>query len=178
MKTGKPMRAKPPAPFATRSDIDRYFSGERIECLLCGRFFRRLGGHLPPVHRVGVNEYRRRFGLPWSRGLISAASLASSGWTDKRKSKAARLARGSRFFELAHQSSRRELAPFLKAEAIQHLGIDTRTSSGAFEEQVRSLFDRGLSDRRIARELAVGASTVNRRTKHWRASMREQRQHL
>jgi hypothetical protein len=166
-----PMRAKPPTPFTTRREIDRYFSGETIECLLCGRRFRRLGRHLPPAHGVSVNEYRLRFGLPWSRGLTSAASLAASGWTAERKAQAKRLARRSRFFELAHLTSRRKIAPFVKAEAIEHLGIDPRTLSEAFKEQVRTLFDRGLSDRAIARKLAVSTSTVNRRTKRWRDNM-------
>jgi len=34
------MRAKPPAAFKTRSDIARYFGGNTIECLICGRRFK------------------------------------------------------------------------------------------------------------------------------------------
>lgn len=48
---------------------------------------------------MSVDEYRTRFGLPWSRGLTSAASVASSGRTDERKAKARKLARINRFFE-------------------------------------------------------------------------------
>lgn len=161
------MRAKHP-PFATRHDVDRYLGGETIECLLCGQHFRRLGGHLRAAHGVSANEYRSSFGLPWARGLISAASVAASGWTEKRKTEARRLALGSRFFELAHTTPRRELAPFLKSEAVKHLGIDPSILSTSFERRVRILFEKGLSDRAIARELRVGASTVNRRTRHLR----------
>jgi hypothetical protein len=74
----------------------------------------------------------------------------------------------SRFFDLAHTKPRRELAPFLKSEAVQHLGIDPSILTASFEQRVRFLFDKGLTDRAIARELSVGASTVNRRTKRWR----------
>ncbi|HEY3617301.1 MAG TPA: MucR family transcriptional regulator [Candidatus Sulfotelmatobacter sp.] len=152
----------------SRRDIDRYFSGKKIECLLCGRRFRRLGRHLAAKHDMSVNEYRSRFGLPWTRGLTSAASLASSGWTEERKARARSLARRSRFFELAHLTRHRELAPFLKKEGIQRLGIGARTLSKTFEGRVRNLFEKGHSDRAIARALNVGASTVNRRTKYWR----------
>src|SRR5438876_708758 len=55
---------------------------------------------------MSVDEYRSRFGLPWSRGLTSAASVASSGWTDERKAKARKLARKNRFFERAHLTRR------------------------------------------------------------------------
>src|SRR4030088_275157 len=65
-------------------------------------------------HGIAADDYKRRFGLPWSRGLTSAASLANSGWTDERKAKTRKLARQSRFFKLAHLTPRRELAPFLK----------------------------------------------------------------
>ena len=62
--------------------------------------------------------------FPGHVGLTSAASLANSGWTDERKAKARKLARKSQFFKLAHLSPRREFAPFLKAEAVEHLGAN------------------------------------------------------
>jgi hypothetical protein len=37
-------RAKTPPAFKTRRDIERYFGGKTIECLLCMQRFRRLGG--------------------------------------------------------------------------------------------------------------------------------------
>jgi predicted transcriptional regulator len=92
------MRAKMPSAFRTRRHIERYFSGDTIECLICGRHFKRLQTHLAAKHGVAADDYKRRFGLPWTRGLTSAASLANSGWTDERKAKARRLARRSRFF--------------------------------------------------------------------------------
>jgi len=75
-------------------------------------------------HGIAADDYKKRFGLPWTRGLTSAASLANSGWTDERKAKARKLARKSQFFKLAHLTPRREFAPFLKAEAVEHLGAN------------------------------------------------------
>ena len=122
------MRAHPQRyVFKTRRDIERYFAGKTIECLLCGRRFRRLWMHLVAKHGMSANEYRERFGLPWTRGLTSAASAASSGWTEKRKAKARQLARRTQFFKRAHLAPRRSFAPSQKMEAIRHLGINPRT---------------------------------------------------
>src|SRR5271170_1752534 len=88
--------------FQTRREVERYFSGKTIKCLLCGRQFRRLWGHLAAKHDMTVDDYRWQFGLPWSRGLTSAASSAASGWSPARKKKARKVAQQSRFFELAH----------------------------------------------------------------------------
>src|SRR5262249_1001891 len=105
----------------------------------------------------------KQFGLPWTRGLTSATSLANSGWTDARKAKARRIARKSRFFELAHLTPRREFAPFLKAEAVEHLGANAKAFGKKFDLQVRALAVQGLSIRAIARVLNVAHTTVLKR---------------
>jgi ROS/MUCR transcriptional regulator protein len=164
------MRAKTPQAFKTRRDIDRYFSGDTIECLICGRHFQRLQTHLATKHGIAADDYKKRFGLPWTRGLTSAASLAKSGWTDERKARARKLARKSRFFKLAHLTPRRELAPFLKAEAVEHLGVNATPYGEKFDAQVRVLAEKGLSARAIARVLKVDHTTVLERVKQRRKS--------
>ena len=155
-------------PFRTRQEIERYFNSETIECLLCGRRFRRLGQHLAARHDVSVDEYRRRYGLPWSRGLTSAASRNASGWNPERKEKAKKIAQNSRFFELAHPARRREPAPFLKQQSVKNLGSHAAGFDEAFEEKVMDLFHEELSDAAIARVLKVGRATVAKRTMRWR----------
>ncbi len=159
------IRSKRTAVFRTRREIERYFGGDTIECLICGRHFKRLHTHLAAKHGMAVDEYKRRFGLPWTRGLTSATSLANSGWTDERKAKARKLARKTRFFRLAHLTPRRELAPFLKTEAVEHLGVNAKPFRAKFDAQVRALAKQGLSVRGIARALKVAHSTVLERTK-------------
>jgi hypothetical protein len=162
------IRAKTSPAFKTRRDIERYFSGDTIECLICGRHFKRLQTHLIARHGVAADDYKRRFGLPWSRGLTSAASLANSGWTDERKAKARKLARQSRFFKLAHLTPWRELAPFLKAEAVEHLRVSANPFGEKFDARVRALAEKGLSIRAIARVLKVAHTTVLERIKRRR----------
>jgi hypothetical protein len=162
------MRAKPPAAFKTRSDIARYFGGNAIECLICGRRFKRLHTHLAAKHGMAADDYKKRFGLPWTRGLTSATSLANSGWTDERKAKARKLAQKSRLFDLAHSMPRRELAPFLKTEAVEHLGVNAQAFGGKFDARVRALAQKGLGIRAIARVLKVAHTTVLERIKRSR----------
>ena len=162
------VQSRTPSPFRTRAEIDRYFSGQSIRCLLCGLHFRRLAMHLAVKHDTSADEYRVLFGLPWTRGLTSGASHATSGWTTARKLVAQRSALESQFFKLAHLNNRRRIPPFLKAEAVKNL-LNQRTLNAKFERQVVRFFHEGLSDRAIARMLGVGASTVNRRTKLLRA---------
>jgi hypothetical protein len=137
------IRSKRAPVFRTRREIERYFGGDTIECLICGRHFKRLHTHLAAKHGMAVDEYKRRFGLPWTRGLTSATSLANSGWTDERKAKAREVAEKSQFFKFAHLTARRELAPFLKAEAIEHLGVNAKAVGKKFDERVRALAAKG-----------------------------------
>jgi hypothetical protein len=157
--------------FQTRSEVERYFGGKTITCLICGGRYGRLSYHLAAKHGMTTDQYKARFGLPWSRGLISALSLANSGWDSKRRAKASRLARKTKFFKFAHMNGeRRKLAPFLRAEALKHLGSHAVGFGKKFESRVWTLFRRGLTDASIAEMLDVNTMTVNRRTKQWRKS--------
>lgn len=163
------MRKPSQQSFRTRREVERYFSGATIKCLLCGKRYRRLAFHLAAKHAMTADEYKGRFGLPWSRGLISAESLAKSGWDDDRKANARRLARKTKFFTFARRTERRrEVAPFLKAEALKHLGAHAVGFGSKFELRVSKLFRRGLTDAAIAKILNVNRATVNQRTRKWR----------
>jgi hypothetical protein len=65
--------------FQTEEEIARYFAGDRIVCLLCGRSLRRVSVHVQKIHGIDEDAYRVRFGLPLSRGLVSDASLEAYG---------------------------------------------------------------------------------------------------
>lgn len=57
--------------FATMAEVDAYLSGNLIQCLECGHFFRSLARHLKQ-HGFDADQYREKFGIPWGRGLISS----------------------------------------------------------------------------------------------------------
>lgn len=55
----------------TPEEVRAYFTGDEIVCLICGRRMSRLSRHLRSAHKIGPEEYRHRYGLPWGRGLVS-----------------------------------------------------------------------------------------------------------
>jgi hypothetical protein len=164
-------------PFRTREEVDRYLGGRKIQCLICGKCFGRLGYHLAVKHSITADEYKGRFGLPWTRGLTSAQSCANSGWTEARRAEARKLARESQFFKYAHLSARREAPEFLKVEMPKHLGYHATGFGKEFDARVRALYSQGLSHDGIAKVLAVHRTTVNRRTKQWRIARQVRSSH-
>lgn len=155
-------------PFRTRQEVERYFSGKTIKCLVCGKRFGRLSFHLAAKHGMSTDEYKNRFGLPWTRGLTSAQSHGNSGWTEARRAKARKMARKSKFFKYAHPSPRRQAPEFLKLETQKNLGPNAAGFGKSFASLVRTLFLQGLTDDAIAKALDVHRMTVNRRTRQWR----------
>jgi len=57
--------------FSSYDDIQNYFSGDEITCLLCGNGFVSLAKHLSAIHRMTSDEYKVKFDLPLSRGLVT-----------------------------------------------------------------------------------------------------------
>lgn len=70
-------RKLPPAPpgfpwtgkFTQVKEIREYFDHEKLQCLLCGREYHNLGLHITGGHKISHDEYKARFGIPWSYGL-------------------------------------------------------------------------------------------------------------
>lgn len=64
--------------FQSMQEVDDYLSGPVIVCLICGKRLQRLQGHLQAAHDATPGEYQAEFGIPFSRGLVSAPSAARS----------------------------------------------------------------------------------------------------
>jgi len=50
--------------------------GEKIQCHICGKWFRAIGPHAAQKHAMSADEYREEFGFNRSTGLVSTASRA------------------------------------------------------------------------------------------------------
>ena len=61
-------------PFKNKEDIENYFKGDKIQCLICEKYFKALGTHLYKTHHINVDQYKKKFGLPWSRGLCGCVT--------------------------------------------------------------------------------------------------------
>jgi hypothetical protein len=110
--------------FKTLAQVDLYFGGRTIKCLLCGQRFQRLGSHLRHVHTLTADEYRAQFGLPWTRSLTATPSRQRSGqtWNFNRRREAQKIAKQTRFFETAHAKPRRDSPQCVKRTWIKNLG--------------------------------------------------------
>ncbi|MBI4581262.1 MAG: hypothetical protein HY718_16285 [Planctomycetes bacterium] len=102
---------------------------DRIECLLCGRYFRFLGCHLLRRHSISADQYKKRFGVakvtcPEVRYRIGQAAIrrgwGKRAWTDERilRKIRKRVAQG---VSLARTRLAR-LEPALVQAATKHFG--------------------------------------------------------
>jgi len=63
-----------PAHNFSMEETERYFSGEKITCLICGKLYHKLGGPHLLLHSITVQEYKDRYGLPHRTGLVGRLS--------------------------------------------------------------------------------------------------------
>ena len=63
--------------FTEPEGLGRYFSGEKITCLRCGKEYKALGQHLQMIHDMKPDEYREIYGIPWTRGLVCSNTKAN-----------------------------------------------------------------------------------------------------
>lgn len=61
-------------PFQSIKELDAYISGERIQCLECGRWFRALGAHLTSAHGMTHHDYREKWAIPRRYPLAGTAT--------------------------------------------------------------------------------------------------------
>lgn len=59
--------------FPTMDAVNQYLDTDKIECLECGKSFKALGVHLA-MHKLTTREYKEKYGIPFSRGLVGNAT--------------------------------------------------------------------------------------------------------
>ena len=55
--------------FKSYDEYKQYFVGDRIVCLLCGKHYRALGNHLRVSHEVEIEDYKKKYGILWTKSL-------------------------------------------------------------------------------------------------------------
>jgi hypothetical protein len=73
--------------FRTKTEIDNYFAGNKVQCLICGKLFKALPQHLERTHDITADDYREQYGLPWKRGLcgVGTSEKLSKNMLQRRK---------------------------------------------------------------------------------------------
>lgn len=62
-------------PFETRKEVEDYLNCDRLTCLLCGKTYKSLCGHLS-VHGTNADDYKEKYGLPFGAGLTCISTKA------------------------------------------------------------------------------------------------------
>jgi hypothetical protein len=57
-----------------KKDLENYFTGNEIECLECGNWYKSLTKHIGYCHRMTKDEYCIKHGIPLGKALNSRAS--------------------------------------------------------------------------------------------------------
>jgi hypothetical protein len=73
--------------FGTKTEIDDYLAGNKVQCLLCGKLYKALPQHLERTHDITADDYREQYGLPWRRGLcgVGTSKKLSQNMFDRQK---------------------------------------------------------------------------------------------
>lgn len=79
--------------FTTVEELKEYFDHEKLTCLLCGREFHNLGLHVSTTHQMHKDDYKERFGIPWSYGLAGKKFKAHGSKHFKEMRKTGKIAK-------------------------------------------------------------------------------------
>lgn len=140
----------------SKEEIEEYFGGDRIQCLLCGKWFKRLGGHLKRIHGVTQDEYRKRYGLPWRRGLTSKEAHKNYSEATKKHFRDPeyhlehlRFLQKGRDKMKQHPPLHRDKAPYIKKEMTKRILLHTNDGVQYTEENfydfLRTMVEKKLS---------------------------------
>lgn len=59
----------------SKEQLEAYLSGDKIECLICGKKYKMLGIHVSQTHKMPTEEYKKKFNIPLTRALSTKADL-------------------------------------------------------------------------------------------------------
>lgn len=68
--------------FKTIEEVKTYASGEKIQCLECGKQYSLLCAHLR-IHGIGEKEYREKYNIPRSIKLVGSVVLGKMRESNK-----------------------------------------------------------------------------------------------
>ena len=114
-------------PFTNVDSVKEYLSGDRIICLLCGKPYRRIGTHIQIVHDITVDEYKQKYNIPWTYGLICDDSSQLYRDAAIERIKNGEFVLPLKYGEVHKKmvTKKRRSCPFQKDIAISNLGEHT-----------------------------------------------------
>jgi len=129
---GYPVNALPMNP----QEALAYLSGDKLVCLRCGQKKKSLGVHLMRMHGMDLDQYKKMYGLPMSRGVVCASTREirseqmSSRIDDEFREKAKHMG-------LARQGKKYKL----KGSSYAAKKLHERSYAAKADENVHTYFD-------------------------------------
>jgi predicted transcriptional regulator len=145
--------------FTSKAEVEAYLSGAHITCLICGKSFRALGGHLSQRHDLTVREYRHQFGIPAKYALACDDFRAKSSVRLKQLRAEGKIAKTPSEKTIAtllvYSRTRKKTAPVTRQESTQRLmkliGKSSPWQQSDFDEFLRRI-ESGRTAPEVARD--------------------------
>lgn len=147
-------RKLPPAPtgfpwtgkFTEVVQLKKYFAAEKLQCLLCGREYGNLGLHVTRGHKVSHDDYKARFGIPWTYGLAGASFKAVSSKRFKKMIKQGKIKKPSKEHIARLHKSHRKSRPAVEAfrnesrrKILEQHGREEKWQIADYEEFIKRI---------------------------------------
>jgi hypothetical protein len=143
--------------FRTKTEIDDYLAGNKVQCLICGKLFKALPQHLEKTHDITADDYREQYGLPWRRGLCGIE-------TSKKLSKNmfARRKKGFRppiedAWKKAVSAKKRQDQPFFVKVKADNMKIGSEKSKKYTEQDYKKVLTKMLKEKKGLNEVCKDA---------------------
>jgi len=132
-------------PFETPEELDEYFGGNKIVCLLCGKTYRTLGVHLKTIHGMEPDEYRKLYGIPWTYGL-SCAETSILHAEDAKEKIATGVFEPGKFLDRAATAKHRDRQPVRDVISARNIAEMNKGKTGEESARRRSAPKRGTPE--------------------------------
>jgi len=152
--------------FTNKEDVENYYKGDKIQCLICKKWFKSLGRHLP-THKMNVDKYKKEFGLPWGKGLCGCITADKHRNNAETRRANGELLTGCMSKEHAaklHKTGSRKITPLHskdRSKFFTNLGKQNKYHILDYQKCWK-LFNDGLTQKEIGKMFGVSQMTVSR----------------
>jgi len=152
--------------FIDKKDIKKYFEGDTVQCLICFKWYKSLCSHLR-VHDITVDQYKTKFGLPFSKGLCGNTVSNNFRENAKRLRMEGKILTGiisEEHAQKVHKTGHRRITPAHSIDRgifFAELGKRNKYHTLNFKK-CWSLFNNGLTQKDIGKKYNVSQTTVSR----------------
>jgi hypothetical protein len=154
--------------FRDKAEIESYYKGDKIQCLICGKYFKALGAHINKSHGLNVDLYKEKFGLPWSKGLcgcVTADRMRDNAETARAEGRLLTGMMSEEHEKKIHKKGHRRITPAHSDDRRKWLVsvIKKRSKYPTLDfRQCWRLFESGLTQKEIGESFGVSQMTISR----------------